>query len=264
MNSANKLYIFISTNKFIFVSYNSLVATSVKYKTFIFNPRYSANANMHEAVKNIDFTKEEYNSINIILDSPFTTIPLMEFDEENISDIYFYNLPEKKERKKVLYDTLPHMGMILLYAIDKDLHHTLTEYFQEINISCSHTAMLMHCVSLSNINNENITLIAYLNGQEMLLSLIKKHSILQTNIFQLHNAEDAEYYILNWYNLFQFDTKEETIILIGDDAQRIKQKLTQYVANVQIASQSEELNNHPLTSCSELPYEMVVAMLHAY
>ena len=265
-NSNDTLYIRIGAKDFVFVRYDHMQPQTLNYVTYKVKPNISLNANMHEAIKKVNLTKDDFGFVRVLVEGAATLIPLNDFDEDDAENFYFFNLPEKRRWRRVFYDTLPHMNAVLLFSIDKDIFHTLEESFHNLFIQSCETSLLLYFAQCCPASLSRGRMFVNLTNEKMNIFAFRKGKLTLYNTFVLHHENDAIYYLLQTIKLWNFIPENDELFLKGNKSctEELKLTIKQYVSHVEIIDQSKDFNEMMLTLQNVLPFDLVILLLRAF
>ena len=266
LDSSDTLYIRISQKEIVFARYDHLRSRTLNYVGYNVHPNISLNANVHDAVGKVALAKGDFNYVRILVEGPATLVPLNDFDEENATDFYFFNIPEKERKCRVFYDILPHLNAVLLFSIDKDVCHTLEETFVNLFFQSSETPQLLHFASCCPASLSQRRIFISLYQERMGMVAFQKGKLILYNSYELHHAKDAVYYALQTIRTCQFSSETDEVFLAGDRqmSEQLQSELSVYLPHVDIIKAEEEFNANVLTLQQALPYDMITLLLRAY
>lgn len=262
----NSLTIRISHDHIVFCTYDRLSNLLPQYEVYDNNPDISLNANIHQAVKTVELAQGDYNFVDAYVCEATTLVPLKEFEEDDIEDIYYLNFPQMRQRCKVFYDTLPYLNALLLFAVDKDVCRTLRDYYPQVKFHNTLTSLVLQYASRYPFSATQPRLYCYVNEQNLTLIVVQGGQLQFMNSFKIHNPSDSLYYIACVANSFALTAAGEKIYVGGD--QPAAQNLTLALDRIHLRGfymdDKEELSQHPIASVAAFPYDLKVLLLKAF
>lgn len=265
LGDSDTLYIRISRSEFVFARYDRLRQQTVNFETYVTQPDISINANMHEAIRRTSLVKGDFSYVRVLVEGPATLVPLSDFDEDHTEDIYFFNFSKSRKRHRVFYDTLPHLNAVLLFAIDKDICHTLEETFPNLLFQSAETPLLLHFASACMATTCGRFFVNIANGR-IGLSAFRDKKLGLYNTCTVHHLEDVLYFTLQTMHLWHFRRESDELYLCGEreQADELLKMLTPYVPHISVLKPEEEFNANVAALLDKLPYDLVLLMLRAY
>ena len=264
--SSDTLYIRIGRESFLFARYNILNKQRLEYVDFKLKPDVSLNANMHEALKRVPFAMEGYRNVRVLVEGTATLVPLNEFEEENCEQLFFFNAPARHKRRRVFYDTLPHMGAVLLFGADKDMCHTLEETYENIYFQSTETPLLLHFASCSPRVLSRGRLFVALTPERVSVAAFRSGKIELYNTFALDTLKDALYYVLSMAKLWNMNPAVDEIFVAGmeNEARQLAEDTKIYYPNCFYNDPNDEFGKVGSILKEVIPYDMMNALLKAY
>ena len=262
----NTLTIRISQNKIIFCNYDRLQSLSPDYEIHDNDPDISLNANIHKAIKSLSLPQTNSSFIEACCVGHTTLVPLNEFEEEYVDDIYFFNYPTLKGNNKVFYDTLPYLNALLLFSIDKGVCHSLKETYPQIKFHSTLTPVIQQFASRYPFSTTKPRLYCYMDENKQTIIVIKEGKPAFVNTYSIHNPDDALYYIAAVSQSIELALKDDKIYLCGDTglSQHINTQLSKIGAQGFVMDDREELSRHPVALVDQFPYDLKVQLLKAF
>ena len=262
----DSLTIRISTDRIIFATYDRLRNMMPDYVVCNNNPDISLNANAHQAIKSTPMAQQDYNFVDIFTDGPILLVPLSEFDEDDVPELFSFNYPSLKGRTKVYYDTLPYLNALLLFSMDRDVSNTLRDYFPSAKFRCNLTALIRQWVARYPFSSSLPRLYCYLCEGKLTLVVVQQAMLQFVNTYNIHNHNDSLYYIASIAQRFGIngDGERTYVAGYGPEAQALAHSLDRIRLNAFFVDDNEELSHHPIAKITEFPYDFKVHLLRAY
>jgi hypothetical protein len=101
LGNSDTLYIRISREKIIFARYDSEQENTLNYHCYAINKNMSLNANMHRVIGLQPQGRGDISHVYVSVDFPVTLVPLNEFDDEEMTRLYTFNIPDPDRRLHV-------------------------------------------------------------------------------------------------------------------------------------------------------------------
>lgn len=262
----NSLTIRISNGHIIFCIYDRLASMLPDYEVYDNDPNISLNANIHKAIKSSRLPQESYSFVDAYFVAPTTLVPLKEFEEDDVDEIYFFNYPSLKSTNKVFYDPLPYLNTILLYSVDKGVSHSLQEFYPHIKFHCTATPLVLQYSSRYPFSASHSRLYCYVDENILTQVVFRSGQFVFMNSYQLHNPNDALYYIACVAQRLDIQAASDHIYVGGQSAvaQNIALSLGKIGYRGFHMQDSEELSRHPISEIASFPYDLKVMLLKAY
>lgn len=269
------LTIRISAGCIIMANYDRLSSMQPDYEIYTNNPDISLNANLHQAVRSLAIAGKDYGYVEVLTDQPTVLVPLKEFDEDDIDEIYHFNYPDSQTHTKVYYDTLPYLNALLLFAVDKDVSSTVSDYYPVAKFHSIYTALIRQYVARYPYSSTQPRLYCYLCEQQLTLVVVEQAMLKFINTYTIHNPADCLYYIAGIAQRTGISVapKDENTDMnigrvyvsgYGPEARTLADELPKIGLRPFYMDDNEELSHHPIAKIEEFPYDFKVHLLRAY
>lgn len=266
LGNSDTLYIRIGKDKIIFARYDSVKDSTLNYSYIDINNNISVNANMRQALTKLQLAQGDFQRVHVSIDCKVTLIPVNEFDDASIEDLYNYNIPHTK-RQTVFYDLLPLLNAIMLGAVDADLEHTILEAYPNATFHSTQMPLVLHFASLSQGVSDTGKLFVNMSGTQMTVSAFRKGQISFLNSFDdIRQVENAMYFILSMARQWDVKPTMDELYVVGnsEEAENLCERLKVYLPNSFLLKLEDEYNKKVLALSNDLPYDMIALLLKAY
>ena len=104
----------------------------------------SMAANLREAFKESALLAIPNERVHVIIDTPTLILPIEEFDENNMEELYRYTFPGGIH-EVIVHHVMPELNCVAVFAINKDVRLVVTDHFDNVRITPvdSHGAISM-------------------------------------------------------------------------------------------------------------------------
>lgn len=268
LGNSDTLYIRISREKIIFARYDSEQENTLNYHCYAINKNMSLNANMHRVIGLQPQGRGDISHVYVSVDFPVTLVPLNEFDDEEMTRLYTFNIPDPDRRLHVFYDMLPLQNAVMLGAIDKDLEHTILETYPEATFHSAQMPLTLHFASMCRNTAKGGKMFVSYNDKQLTVACFRGNRVVLLNTFEnVGSEENAMYYILSMARQWNVDPETDEVYLhIGNG--KVRQSLTarlgKYIPNTFPFSPAANINRRVQLLEKDLPYDMIVLILKAY
>ena len=92
----------------------------------------SMAANLREAFKTADLMAIDTRRAQVLIDTPSMLVPVEQFEEDSIVTIFNHTFPSGDEQRTILYNVLPNLKSVCLFAINRDLRGVLCDKFDDV------------------------------------------------------------------------------------------------------------------------------------
>ena len=264
---SDTLYIRAGGSTLVFARYDRLKEGTLNYSVYRNRTGVSANANMHGALQKVTLAHGDFGRVSVLVEGPVTLVPLNEFDEDDANDIYAFNYPAAEgQRRSVLFDTLPGLNAVMLFSVDKDMEHTLTEEYGAVSFHSTQMPPVLHFASCCRHLPASGMLFACTEGNLLTVVAFRNGELSLLNSYEASSTEDRLYYILAAAKRWGVKEDTDEVNLAGgrDEMEALQHALKVYLPNVSLLKPEEEFNRHVLALAKDLPYDLITLLLRAY
>jgi hypothetical protein len=172
---------------------------------------------IRETILSSGILEKPYNRVTITVPTPlFTLFPEEAFDPEQI-DLYYAAAVGDPEGKRVLFQHIKELRLILLFALDEALHDFLTRSFIHPEIEHHLSSLLPRIVMQPSAKEGNTVYVAY-DAQLLSILLFKDGRFFSASAYRCNTANDALYYVLSVWKQFGYDQLNDKLYIVGDGA----------------------------------------------
>ncbi len=231
---------------------------NVVFEPYTVKSGMSIAANLRAAFKEIDLLNNGWQRAEALIDSPVLMVPIDLFDEGQ-KEVLFNNAITGHEKDIVLYNVLPSLNAVALYAINKDLKLVIDEHFKDVRYTHICITVWNHLYRKS-FTGVRMKLYAYFHDKKLDVFSFRQNRFRFTNSFDTNLAPDAEYFILNIWKQLAFNNKRDELHLVGEipDRETLEKELRSFIHNVYVVNLQAEFNNNPITEIKNIPYDLMV------
>lgn len=87
----------------------------LRYEPYVVKGGISMAANLREALKSATLPSERVRRVQVVLDTPSMLVPIEQFEEDTINELYAYTFAPSEEQRKVLFNVLPDLKAVCLF-----------------------------------------------------------------------------------------------------------------------------------------------------
>ncbi len=236
--------------------------TPVHYEPYTVKGGISMAANLREAFKTTWQTANNDQRLLVLLDTPSMQIPIEQFEEQDINELYNYTFSPSSEPRKLLYNVLPDLKTVCLFPINKDLWGVLNDRFDDPQFIHAMTPVWRHLHQRSFTGHYS-KLYAYFHGHQLDLVSFQQNRFKFCNTFEAGHAHDALYFILHTWNQLRLDINHDELHLLGaiPEQKILEQELKQYLQKVYILNPVADFNQAPVTKIEGMPYDLMTLIV---
>ena len=251
------------------LSFSSLDMTQpespVTYEPYVVKSGISMAANLREALKSAGLKQMGIIKVLVLVDAPILLTPVELFEEQNMAEMYNHSFP-RKEQEQVLYNVLPDLNAVAVFAVSKDLHTVLDDNFADLSIVAALSPVWRHLHRRSFTGARN-KLYGFFHEHRLDVFSFQQNRFKFYNQFEAARAHDALYFLLYVWKQLLLSTEHDELHLVGDlfaaessvqnEQQWLVDELRRYLQNVYVINPSAEFNRSPVTKISGMPFDLM-------
>jgi hypothetical protein len=245
------------------LSFTTLDATSSEqplvYRPYVVRGGISMSANLREAFKTPDFLSETVDKAQILIDTPSLLVPVEQFDEADMEALFSYSYPAGQEKRVILYNVLPDLKAVCLFAINKNLDTVIRDRF-EGGVSFIHALTpVWRQLHLRSFTGHRNKLYGYFHGKQLAVFSFQQNRFKFCNSFDTANAHDALYFLLYVWKQLRLHPEHDEMHILGDipEQQWLLEELKRYLQNAYVINAAAEFQEAPATKIKGMPYDLV-------
>ena len=231
----------------------------VTYEPYVMKSGISVAANLREALKGAALDRMGIRKALVMVDVPVLLIPIEIFEEGKMDDMYNHSFPHK-EQECVLYNVLPDLNAVAVFAINKDVKTVLDDNFGDVRIfvALSPVWRHLHRRSFTGVRGK---LYGYLHDQKLDIFSFHQNRFKFYNQFETARAHDTLYFLLYVWKQLMLNAEHDELHLVGeglaDEQSELVSELRRYLQNVYIINPSAEFNRSPVTKIKGMPFDLM-------
>ena len=229
----------------------------ITYEPYVIKSGISIAANLREALKSAELFKTGIKRALVMLDSPVLLIPVEQFEEGTMEDMYNQSFPHK-EPIGLLYNVLPELNAVAVFAINKDLKTVLDDHFADLRISTLMAPVWKH-LHYRSFTGARGKLYGYFHDRKLDVFSFHQNRFKFSNQFDAKGAHDTLYFLLYVWRQLLFDAEQNELHLVGElpHQEWLVGELRKYLQNVYVINPSAEFNQAPATKVEEMPFDLI-------
>ena len=229
----------------------------VVYEPYVMKSNMSVEANLREALKDADVVQANAKRALVMVDAPILMVPVELFEEQDMTEMYSHAFP-RKEQETVLYNVLPDLNTVAVFAISKDLLTVLNDNFDDVKFTAAMSPVLRHLHKRS-FTGMRSKLYGYFHDQKLEVFSFYQNRLKFYNQFDTSRAYDAIYFLLYVWKQLALSAELDEMYLVGDIPERelFVNELRRYVQKVCVINPSADFNRAPATQIKNMPYDLM-------
>lgn len=256
INTYQKLTIRICAEGMSFSVFNPSAEMPLIYKPYVNNCSISVAANLREAIKGEELLKCRCAKTQVLTDTSALMIPVERFDEKLAETLYHHAFPQG-QNDCILYDVLPDLNAVAVFAVNKDLKLVLDDHFTGIRFTTTAAPVWHHLHERSFTGNRQ-KLFAYFHNKKVEVFCFNQNRFKFCNTFGTGQAKDAIFYILYVWKQLALNAEKDELHIVGDIPERdwLTKELRQYLRNAFTINPKADYNRSPVTAIADMPYDL--------
>lgn len=244
------------------LSFTTLDATNTErpviFLPYIVRGGISMAANLREAFKTVDLSEADPRRVQVLLDTPSMLVPIEQFEEEDIEPIFSHAFPNKLEKRTVLYNVLPDLKAVALFAINKDLQGVILDHYDQPQFILAMGPVWRHLHQRSFTGHRR-KLYAYFHGKQLDIFSFQQNRFKFCNSFDASRAYDALYFLLYVWKQLRLEAEHDELHLVGDipEQEWLLQELKRYLQKAYIINPTVDFNQAAATKIQKMPYDLM-------
>jgi hypothetical protein len=237
-----------------------------KQRPIVFEPYVAKSGvtmavNLRESLKS-NFVPAEIRSAQVLIDTPSVLVPIEQFEESEMEAIYNYTFPTKEEQRTILYNVLPNLKSVSLFATNKDLHGVLTDRFDEVQFILA-IQPVWHHLHQRSFTGHRSKLYGYFHGKSLSIFSFQQNRFKFCNTFEASHTNDALYFLLYVWKQLRLEAEHDELHIVGDfpEQDELIKELKRYLQNAYIINPKADFLQAPATKVEGLPYDLMTLLV---
>lgn len=260
MMEQKKMIIRIGKNALSFTTFDiSNKECPLVHKPYVMKGSISMAANLREAFKT---NPPQDERLQVLVDTPSMLVPIEQFEEENIEVLFNHVFPTSPTKRGVLFNVLPELKSVCLFAIDKDLHGVITDRFSEIQFIQAMTPVWHHLHQRSFTGHRS-KLYGYFHGRQLDLFSFQQNRFKFCNSFEVNHAHDALYFLLYVWKQLHMEPEHDEMHIVGEipESEWLLQELKRFLKKAYVINPAADFQNAPATKMTGMPYDLMTLLV---
>ena len=245
------------------LSFTALDATNtehpIDYRPYVVRGGISMSANLREAFKAGDNVDEDTTKVFIMVDTPSLLVPIEQFDEKEMEELFSFSYPPGQEKRVMLYNVLPDLKAVCLFAINKNLDTVIHDRFPGgVNFIHALTPVWRQLHQRSFTGHRN-KLYGYFHCKQLHIFSFQQNRFKFCNSFDAAHAHDALYFLLYVWKQLRLQPEHDELHILGDipEEEWLLQELKRFLHHAYVINAAAEFPDSKATSIKGMPYDLV-------
>ena len=251
----------ISHNTLSFSVVDNTIENQVAFEPYVIKSGISLAANLREAFTESDLLTRGYQRAQVMIDSPVLMIPLDDFDEKSMEEMYHHAFTGHKD-SAVLHAVLPDLNAVAVFSINKDLRLVITDHFNDVRFYpiAQSVWSYLHKRSFTGPHQKLYT---YFHDKKMEVFSFKQNRFKFCNTFNIPQSHDSIYFLLYTWKLLALDVEKDELHIVGDVPERdwLSEQLHRYLQKAYFINPVAEFNRAPITQINNMPFDLMTLFL---
>ena len=245
------------------------------YEPYVVKGGISMAANLREALKTAVLPSADFRRVQVVLDTPSMLVPIEQFEEDTINDLYAYTFAPSQEPRRMLFNVLPDLKTVCIFPINKDLYGVINDRYDDVQFVHALAPVWRHMHQRSFTGHYN-KLYATFIGRQLCLFAFQQNRFKFCNTFEAEQVHDALYFIIHVWKQLRMDAVHDELHISGEmpDAvlgqgslatngtqEQLIQELKQYLQKVYVSNPAVEFNQSPATKVKGMPYDLMTLIV---
>ena len=234
----------------------------IVFEPYIVKGGISLAANLREALKLPELVSDATRRAQILLDTPLMLVPIERFSEDEMETVFSHSFPARQKRREILYNVLPNLNAVCLFAINKDLHRVITDRFDDVQFIQAMTPVWNHLHQRS-FTGRRSKLYGYFHGKQLDIFSFQQNRFKFCNSFETSHTNDALYFLLYVWKQLRLDSQHDEMHIVGDFPQQeeLFQELKRYLQKAYAINPVADFQQAPATQVKGMPYDIMTLIV---
>jgi len=234
----------------------------LRYEPYVVKGGISMAANLREALKTASLPSADIKRVQVVLDTPSMFVPIEQFEEEHINDLYNYTFAPSQEPRKILFNVLPYLKAVCLFPVNKDLYGVINDHYDNVQFTHAMVPIWRYKHQRSFTGHFN-KLYATFFDRQLCLFAFQQNRFRFCNTFEVTHANDALYFIVYVWKQLRMDVLHDELHLSGEvpEEEKLMKELKMYLQKVYLSNPAAEFNQAPATKVKGMPYDLMTLIV---
>ena len=180
---------------------------------------------LEKALRRPHLTEYTFQSVELLVLSPSTCVPLEYFRREEVFPLYNLNFPSLKVNKaEVHYQILPSLEVVELFSLNQQILQTIQAIYPDVEvISLEGRAIETIASADRKLQDVNIHFYAMIAPKNMLVCCFREQRLYFATTYAVDNDADRLYYIMGVWKNLQMDEQSQPMYLNNASTELLNQ-----------------------------------------
>ena len=232
------------------------------YEPYVVKGGISMAANLREALKTARLTSVAVRRVQVMIDTPAMLVPIEQFEEQNIDELYNYTFAPSTEPRKILFNVLPDLKAVCIFPINKDLYGVIIDRYDNTLFMHTMTPVWRHLHQRSFTGHFN-KLYACFQAGKVHLFAFQQNRFRFCNVFDASHSRDALYFIIYVWKQLRLNAMHDELHMAGDipEQEQLTEELKQYLEKVYVVNPAADFQLSPANIIKGMPYDLMTLIV---
>lgn len=185
---------------------------------------------LEKALRRPRLAEYEFRSVELLVLSPSTCVPLEYFRREEVFPLYNLTFPSLKvSRNEVHYQILPSLEVVELFSLNQQIRQTVQAVYPDVEIvSLEGRAIETIANADRKLQDGDIHFYAMVAPRNMLICCFREQRLHFATTYAVDNDADRLYYIMGVWKNLQMDEETQPLYLNNASA-GLQQQLQRFI-----------------------------------
>lgn len=233
----------------------------IDYEPYVVKSGVSMAANLRDAFKKSRLLQQVSPRVHVLIDSDVLLVPVEQFEEDTMADMHRHAFPGSGS-DVVLYNVLPALNAVAVFAVNKDLRMVLDDHFSDVTMVTLMQPVWRHLHQRSFTGSRQ-KLYAYFHEKRLELCAFQQNRFKFCNSFEAPRYKDAVFFITYVWQQLNMAADTDELHLVGDMAEQeaMVNELKLFLQNVYVINASADFSQHPAAQLKGVPYDLLTLVV---
>jgi len=216
-----------------------------------------------------DYFNRQIDQCFVLICAPSTHVPLEEFRRDEAAALYGLTFSQQDlTQLRVAYNILPQLECVELYAVPLDVEEAILQFYPTARFFAAHAVLMERLLRTEDDNAADQfphRLYVLCESAGYTLFAFDNRRLRFANTFDVTNAADALYFVLNVWKHLDYDALNDRMLFIAPQSERdetLRQQLAEYIQHIDILAPESLFSRVPLTHEKQVPVDLMALLLN--
>lgn len=232
------------------------------HEPYVVKGGISMAANLREALKTARLAAEQVRRVQVMVDTPAMLVPIEQFEEQDIDDLYSYTFAPSPEPRRMLFNVLLDLKAVCIFPVNKDLYGVVSDRYDNVQFIHAMAPVWRHLHQRSFTGHFN-KLYACFQAGKVHLFVFQQNRFRFCNVFDASHARDALYFIIYVWKQLRLDALHDELHMVGDipEQEQLTDELKQYLEKVYVVNPVADFHLPTAAVVKGMPYDLLTLIV---